>query len=236
MLKDESTTPRIFKNIAYMSNNTQNDFDPQVDLQINESLIPKVVLNFGSQVNILTKDTWEKLGGPQLVKSDYYLKLADQGLIEPLGLCRNVEITIMGISVRIDFKVIEPREGGKSYPTLLGQPWSRKIKANISLEKDRIKLKEQGNKITIPLDPKEGAPWEEPNDSKEKVRKLYKMIQRNLNMVEPNNQGELNIGSSTSIGHNSNSNLYDWELEKYESYAKYCWGVEAIPKQQESKD
>ena len=99
MLKDESTTPRISKNIAYMSNNTQNDFDPQVDLQINEFLIQKVVLDFGSQVNILTEDTWEKLGQPQSVKSDYYLKLADQGLIEPLDLCRNVETTIMGISV-----------------------------------------------------------------------------------------------------------------------------------------
>ena len=119
MLKDESTTPRISKNIAYMSNNTQNDFDPQVDLQINEFLIPKVVLDFGSQVNILTKYTWEKIGRPQLVKFDYYHKLANQGLIEPLGLCRNVETTIMGISVRIDFKVIERREGSKSYPTLV---------------------------------------------------------------------------------------------------------------------
>ena len=45
-----------------MSSNTQNDFDAQVDLQINEYLIPKVVLDSGSQANILTKDTWEKLG------------------------------------------------------------------------------------------------------------------------------------------------------------------------------
>ena len=82
-----------------MSSNTQNDFDPQFDLQINEFLIPKVVLYFGSQVNILTKYTWEELGRPQLAKSNYYLKLADQGLIEPLGLCRNVETTIMGILV-----------------------------------------------------------------------------------------------------------------------------------------
>ena len=45
-----------------MSNNTQNDFDHQVDLQINEFLIPRVVLDFGSQVKILTNYTWEKLG------------------------------------------------------------------------------------------------------------------------------------------------------------------------------
>ena len=49
-------------------------------------------------------------------------------------------------------------------------------------------------------------------------------------MVEPNKQGELNIGSSTSVGCNSNSDLYDWELEKYESYAKDCWSIEDIPK------
>ena len=49
-----------------MSSDTQNDFDPQVDLQINDSLIPKFVLDFGSQVNILTKDTWEKVGQPRI--------------------------------------------------------------------------------------------------------------------------------------------------------------------------
>ena len=105
----------------------------------------------------------------------------------------------MGISIQTEFKVIEPREGSKSYPALVGQPLARKMKANISLEKDRIKLK---GHIIIPLDPKEGAPWEEPDDSEAKVSKLYKVIQSNLDTVEPNKHGELDIGSSTSIGHN----------------------------------
>ena len=78
----------------------------------------------------------------------------------------------MGISVRTDFKVIEPREASKSYLALVGRPWARKMKANISLEKDRIKLKGQGKKVIIPLYPKEGAPWEEPYYSEAKVRKL----------------------------------------------------------------
>ena len=76
----------------------------------------------------------------------------------------------MGISVKIDFKVIEPKEGSKSYPTLVGRPWARKMKENISLEKDKIQLKGQGKKIIIPLDPKEGASWEELDDSEDKVR------------------------------------------------------------------
>ena len=104
------------------------------------------------------------------------------------------------------------------------------MKSNISLEKDRIKLKGQGKKIIIPLDPKEGAPQEEPDDSEARVRKLYQVIQSNLDTVKPNDRGELDIGSPTSIGFNSDSNLYDWELEKYESYARDYWSIEAIPK------
>ena len=109
------------------------------------------------------------------------------------------------------------------------------MKAIISLEKDRIKRKGQGKTVIIPLDPKEGAPWEEPNDSEAKVRKLYKIIQSNVYMIEPNDQGDFSIGSPTAIRCNSDSDLYDWELEKYESYAKDYWSIEAIPKQQVSK-
>ena len=104
------------------------------------------------------------------------------------------------------------------------------MKANISLEKDRTKFKGQGKKITIPLDPKEGGPWEEPDDSEERMRKLYQVMQSNLDTVEPNDLGLL-----TSVKCNSHSDLYDWELEKYESYEKDSWIIEAIPKYKVSK-
>ena len=94
------------------------------------------------------------------------------------------------------------------------------MKANISFEKDRIKLKGQGKKIIIPLDRKEGTPWEEPDDIEDKVRQLYKVIQSNCDLVKPNDQGELDLGSPTFISRNSDADLYDWQLEKYESYAK----------------
>ena len=83
------------------------------------------------------------------------------------------------------------------------------MKANISLEKDKIKLKGQEKKVIIPLDPKEGEPWEEPDDSEDKVKQLYKIVQSNSNLVEPNNQGELDIGSLTFIRRNSDADLYD---------------------------
>lgn len=128
----------------------------------------------------------------------------------------------MGIPVVTDFNVIEHKEGSQAYPALADQPWERNMKENISLEKDRIKLKWQGKKIIIPLYSKEGKPWEETNDSKECIWQLYQIMQSNADIVEPKDQGELDLGSPMSVGRNSNSDLYDGELEKYESYAKDC--------------
>ena len=65
--------------------------------------------------------------------------------------------------------MVEPREGSKSNLALVGRSWAKNMKADISLEKDRIKLKGQRKKVSIPLDPKEGAPWEEPDDLEAKV-------------------------------------------------------------------
>ena len=39
-----------------------SNFDPQVDLDIEGVLIPQVVVNFRSQVNILPRTTWIRLG------------------------------------------------------------------------------------------------------------------------------------------------------------------------------
>ena len=61
-----------------------SDIDPKINFDNKGVLIPQVVIDFGSQVNILPKSTWLKFGRPMLVKSDFYLKLADQGIIKPL--------------------------------------------------------------------------------------------------------------------------------------------------------
>ena len=92
----------------------------------------------------MTRDTWEKLGRPGLCELGIYLKLANQGLIEPIGVWRNVNMTIKGILTKVNFEIIDPKEGSSSFPALVGQPWGRKMKASISLDKERIKLKENG--------------------------------------------------------------------------------------------
>jgi hypothetical protein len=180
-------------------------YDPRVDLEINEVSIKQVVVDFGSQVNILPRETWIRLGRPALAPTLNYLKLVDQILIEPIGILRNVDTQIMGILTQVDFEVIDLVEGMPTYATLVGRPWGRKMKENISLEKDRIKLKGDGRKIIIPLDPKEGKPWTESWDEDQEARCLYQINNEQRDYVEPTAQGEILRESPMSVGHNSDS-------------------------------
>ena len=99
----------------------------------------------------MTRDTWEQLGRPRLYESGIYLKLADQGLIEPIGVWKNVDTMIKGISTKVEFEIIDPKEGSSSFRALVGQPWGRKMKASISLDKERIKLKGNGQKVIVTI-------------------------------------------------------------------------------------
>jgi hypothetical protein len=67
--------------------------------------------------------------------------------------------SVMGIQTRFDFEVIHLVEGIPAYLALVGKPWGQNMRATISLERDRIKLKGSGKKIIMPLDPKEGKTW-----------------------------------------------------------------------------
>ena len=106
----------------------------------------------------MNRDTWEQLGRPQLYELGIYLKLADQCLIE-FRVWKNVDTTIKGISTKVDFEIIDPKEGSSSFPALVGRPWGRKMKASISLDKERIKLKGDGHKFIVPIHPSQGEPW-----------------------------------------------------------------------------
>lgn len=161
MLKDQPQVNRQINNVYKMNQVHKFDLDPQVYLDIEGVLISQVFVNFGSQVNILPRCTWMKHGRLELVKSIFNLKLADQGLVEPLGIWKDVGTTIMCISMRINFEVIEPNSISNSYPTLIGQPWERKMKSNMSLDKNKIKIKGKGKRAIIPLNQREGFPWDE---------------------------------------------------------------------------
>ena len=167
------------------------------------------------------------MGRTRLHESGIYLKLADQGLIEPIGVWKNVDTKIKGISTKVNFEIIDPKEGSSSFPALVGRPWGRKMKASISLDKEIIKLKGNGQKVIVPIYPSQGEPWTEPIDEKFDIRQLYQ-IQNNQDYIEPNIYGELHLGIQDLVGYNLDAELYEWEVENYETQARGCWTIQKV--------
>lgn len=102
-----SASGRIQKTICSMGKSDNPDLDPLVDLVVNGYTIPQVVVNFGLQVNVLPRSTWVNIGRPQLHESAIYIRLVDQGLTSPIGVLRQAETSIMGITTMIDYEVID---------------------------------------------------------------------------------------------------------------------------------
>lgn len=135
--------------------------------------------------------------------------MADQGLIAPISVLKQAETSIMGITTIVDYEVIDILDEEHTYPTFVGRPWGRRMKASISLEKGRIKIKGKGKRVIIPLDPIKEKGWEEMDDDDINTRRLYQVIQSTEDTMEPNTNGELHFGSPLSVGYNSDSKLYN---------------------------
>ena len=103
------------------------------------------------------------------------------------------------------------------------------MKVSISLDKDRIKLKGNKQKVIVPIHPSQGKPWTEPINEEVNIRQLYQ-IQNNAYYTEPNIYGEIHLGNKDSVGYNSDAELYDWEVENYETQVRGCWTIQKIQK------
>ena len=94
-----------------------------------------VILDLGSEVNVLTKQTWEQMGKPALDWSPIQLRLANQQKIVPLGRLPSVSVHIDGVSTLADFEVIEIIDDRNPYPVLLGIEWEIDNDVVINLKK-----------------------------------------------------------------------------------------------------
>ena len=56
---------------------------------------------------------------------------------------------IMGVMTKIDFKVINPKQGSNLYSSLIGRKWGWNMRANISLDNDLIDRKGKDKTIII---------------------------------------------------------------------------------------
>ena len=130
--------------------------DMRMNVQIRDYEVDSVILDLGSDVNILTKKTWQLMGKPTLGCSPVQLCLENQAKVQPFGRVSNLVVDIEGVKKRADFDVIEFVRDGGSYPTLLGIGWDNDSMAIINFKKHVMTFENQDVKVISPMDSQEG--------------------------------------------------------------------------------
>lgn len=128
-----SGEPHIFQKLGKHALCTGREM--RLTTQIREYEMDQVILDLGSDVNVLPKKTWARMGRPTLQWSPIQLRMANQQKIFPMGRLQGVIVDIEGASTQTDFEVIEIVDENNPYPVLLGIDWATDMNGVINLKK-----------------------------------------------------------------------------------------------------
>ena len=124
--------------------------------QIGDYDMDYIILNLGSDVNILTHQTWEIMGKPPLEWSPIQLRLANHAKVLPIGRLSQVQVDIEGLYTFADFEVINIVDDTNPYPMLLGIDWVMGNQTIIKFKRRTLSFEDDDMRVVVPLDPLEG--------------------------------------------------------------------------------
>jgi hypothetical protein len=73
------------KALHKLSKKRKENKEIHLNAQIGDYDIDYVVLDLGSEVNVMTKQTWALMGKPKLIYSPTRIRMANQKAISPFG-------------------------------------------------------------------------------------------------------------------------------------------------------
>ena len=115
-----------------------------------------IILDSGSDVNILIRQTWESMNKPRMDWYPIQLRLASQSKVLPIGRLTQVPMEVEGLRTYVDFKVIDIVDDTNPYPTLLGIDWEIDNKTIINFKKMFLYFKDSEIRVVAPIDSLEG--------------------------------------------------------------------------------
>jgi len=171
----------------------------------------QIVLDIGSDVNVLTNKTWETMVNPCLKWSPVQLRMANQVKVIPLGRLSGVPVDLDGVRSIAEFEVIEIVDDRNPYPTLLGIEWAMNNNSIINLKKRKMSFEDGINWVTALIDPGEGHKYVEPVKDERELDTIYNITSNTTNYVEPDVDGNLSWENKISWDGDSEQALEDWK-------------------------
>jgi hypothetical protein len=176
-----------------------------------------VMLDLGSDVNILHKKSWEVMGKPKLVWSPIQLRLANHYKIYPIGRLEQVEVNI-GVKTKADFEVNQIMDESDPYPALLGINWAFDNNVVLNLKKSQMSFETDTMRVVAPLDPYESNRYNEPVNEEVQssaIENIYKVTGHREDYINPTANRELSWRSVNSYDTNYENALDRWQNKLY---------------------
>ena len=123
------------KAVHQISKYIETGREMRLNANIGDYDMDEVILDLGFEVNVLTRQTWQLMGKPNLRYSPIQLRLVNQQRVNPMGRLSNVPIDIDGVWSLADFEVIEIIDDSNPFPALLGIDWAFDNLVFINLKK-----------------------------------------------------------------------------------------------------
>ena len=82
-----------------------------------------------STVNVMASWYMNKIGLQTSKSSCIRLKVADQRCVQTTGMINQVPVTVNGVTVNLDFHVLDVSSARGGYPIILGRAWLRLVRA-----------------------------------------------------------------------------------------------------------
>ena len=126
---------------------------PAITTIVKGKEIPGTIIDGGSGVNVISRQTCDNLGIREWEPCPFWLRMADTSSVRPTGLIRDLEVTIGGHVFRISAVVLQLNVQG-AYPLLLGRPWLRTAHIKQNWQKNMITFRRGKTKVRVATQPR----------------------------------------------------------------------------------
>ena len=191
--------------VHHIKKYVQTRREMRLSTQIGDYDMDEFILDLGSEVNVLTKQTWELMGKPQLRYYPIQFRLENQQRVCPMGRLSNVPVDIDGVRILAE---------SKPYLALLGIDQAFDNVVVINLKKKQMMFEGHNIRIIAPLDPSMGPHYAEPIRAEEDAREIddfYKMTTMQDDYINPITDSTLRWNYTSSCILDPEEGLENWQ-------------------------
>jgi hypothetical protein len=217
--------PLLNRAVHHIGKKRRKNKELHLNAQIGEYDIDYVVLDLGSEVNVMTKKNWALMGKTKLIYSPIKIRMSNPQVVSPFGWLEHVPMDIDGVRTFAYFEVIEIVDDSFPYPALLGINWAFDNSTIFYLKKRRMTFERDGLRVITPLDPDEGLWYINPireEDHAYELENIYKLTVRQQDYINPTVDVNLIWWSDSACSSDSEEALENWKNHMYELSTRRC--------------